>query len=459
MPMDAQLEVRRPGWALHAVLGWALAMGGCSGDRPAIVPAQRPLADAFLGMPSYSWQAPPPLLSQTGVFSDTVALTLAPALIPYEVNTPLWSDGARKRRWLSVPYGGERDGKAPAISFSPTGEWYFPGGTVLVKHFELPMDERDPARTRRLETRLLVRCDDVQVYGATYRWRDDQRDAELVSEGQDQDLAVTTRDGGTRTQRWHYPGRNECLTCHNRTAGGVLGVNTRQLNRAVPGGGRQLQAFNAMGLFDPAIAAEGFAQLPHLAPLEDERAAPEERVRSYLDANCSHCHRPGALPFVSYDARFETPLERQNLIEVRPVNDYGIDRVRYVKPNDPWRSMLLVRLEHTDTMKMPPLGRNVRDEQAIALMRRWIGSLDGLPALPPPTASVSAPGADGSLTLTIRDDDPQAELHYTVDRSLPDDDSPRYTAPLHFAAPATVRVKALRDGHASSIAVTVAVGH
>jgi hypothetical protein len=164
------------------------------------------------------------------------------------------------------------------------------------------------------------------------------------------------------------------------------------------------------------------------------------------------------MTFVSYDARFETPLERQNLIHVRPVNDYGIDRVRYIKPNDPWRSMLLVRLQREDTMKMPPLGRNVVDHAAIDLVREWITSMEGPRPLPPPQVQVRGDPARGPVTVTVQHSDHEAELHYTLDGSLPDDDSPRYREPLLLSAPATLRVKAIRDGFSSSIAVLTTIG-
>jgi uncharacterized repeat protein (TIGR03806 family) len=442
----------------------ALLSSGC-GDFARVEPpaAAPPPAQPFLGLPSTAYEAMPALLSQTGVFSDIAALTPTAGLLPYEVNAPLWTDGARKHRWLLVPHQvGKLDERGRSddsgtISFSRYGEWYFPSGTVAVKQFDLPVDERDPSIVRRLETRILIRGLDGQVYGASYRWRADQRDAELQSDARQEDIPMVAADGSSRSQHWSYPGRADCLTCHNRTAGGLLGVNTRQLNRPGHDGVNQLISWNTKGLFDPPVETAQVSDMPHLPAYDDQRVAVVDRVRSYLDANCSHCHQPGAMAFASYDARFETPLEQQNLIYARPVNDYGIDRVRYVKPNDPWRSMLLVRLQKTDSMKMPPLGRNVVDQRAVNLLHTWISSMEGPRALPPPQITLIGDPAQGPVEIRVQHSDSAAELHYTLDGTVPDDSSPRYTAPLHLTAPATLRIKAIRDGFASSVAVPTVI--
>ena len=103
-------------------------------------------------------------------------LTPASFLIPYTVNSPLWSDGAVKSRWITLPANS-------VIGFAANGEWTFPAGTVFVKHFELPVDDTNPQILRRLETRLLVRDTNGYVYGASYKWRADNSDADLVTAG------------------------------------------------------------------------------------------------------------------------------------------------------------------------------------------------------------------------------------------------------------------------------------
>jgi glucose/arabinose dehydrogenase/regulation of enolase protein 1 (concanavalin A-like superfamily)/mono/diheme cytochrome c family protein len=114
----------------------------------------------------------PATLSATGVFSDTENLIPGGKLIPYTLNHPFWSDAAVKTRWASVP-------NSTTVGFASTGEWTWPEGSVLVKHFELPIDDANPALRKRLETRLIVK-NATGVYGATYKWRADNKDADLI---------------------------------------------------------------------------------------------------------------------------------------------------------------------------------------------------------------------------------------------------------------------------------------
>src|SRR5262249_15303111 len=160
--------------------------------------------------------------SQTGLFATLSDLTPSPGVIPYDVCSPLWSDGATKRRWVVLP-GGER------IGYSPKSEWSFPRGTILVKHFELPDDPDRPEQTRWLETRLLV-VTGPGGFGATYKWRPDRSDADLLKDGLDEPIELAT-SGGSEKRIWSYPSRDDCLKCHTTNAGFVLGLKTRQLNR------------------------------------------------------------------------------------------------------------------------------------------------------------------------------------------------------------------------------------
>src|SRR5204863_8415440 len=113
---------------------------------------------------------------------------------------------ASNRRWMVLP--SERK-----ISFSPRGEWRFPPGTIFVKHFEMARDESEPQTKRRLETRFLVVNETGGVFGATYKWRADESDAELLQTNLIETITIKTTSG-ERTQNCYYPSRADCLTCH-----------------------------------------------------------------------------------------------------------------------------------------------------------------------------------------------------------------------------------------------------
>jgi uncharacterized repeat protein (TIGR03806 family) len=317
----------------------------------------------------------PRLLSQTGAFSQTAELQPADYLVPYGVNSPLWSDGAVKQRWVALP----RESK---IDFSVDGEWKFPEGTVFVKHFSLPVDDTDPKVLRRLETRLLIRDSSGGIYGASYKWRADNSDAELVNAGTNETITIKTATG-IRQQKWFYPGRQDCLTCHTAVSGGVLGVKTSQLNGdyRYPDGinDNQLRVWNHLNWFDQPIKESKIGRLPRLVSIVDTRATLKTRVRSYLDANCSQCHRPGGAE-AFFDARFATPLPQQNIINGPVGNQLGVSGARVVVPGNLNKSMLFHRVSLAGDNQMPPIAKNLVDANAVAVISQWIMSLPIRPA-------------------------------------------------------------------------------
>jgi uncharacterized repeat protein (TIGR03806 family) len=311
----------------------------------------------------------PPLLSRTGLFASLADLRPRRGLVPYTVNVTLWSDGAMKQRWM-VP------GRSP-IAFTPEGEWTFPAGTIFVKHFDLPIDERDPRVKRRLETRLLVVDGSGSGYGVTYKWRPDNRDADLLRDSRREDIAIKTA-AGTRKQTWYYPSPADCLTCHTAAAKFVLGVKTRQLNGpfAYPSTGvtdNQLRAWNHLGLFEPRLEEGQIAGFRKLRALDDATASLTDRARSYLDANCANCHRPGNIIRATFDARFDTPLSRQGLLDAPTVSySLNVPNPRVIACGDVRRSMMTQRMRRTDQNRMPPLASAVLDQAALDVLERWI---------------------------------------------------------------------------------------
>jgi uncharacterized repeat protein (TIGR03806 family) len=401
---------------------------------------------AYLNMPDSSKGRIPPLLSQTGAFSDVRTLTPSEGLIPYELVVPFWSDGAGKARWIAVPSG--------KIEFSRTGEWHFPKGTVFIKTFELPTDEGNPAIRRRLETRLLV-CDAAGgVYGVVYKWRADGSDAELLSDSLSEGIAITSRTGHNHEQTWYYPSRKDCLSCHNTFAGGVLGVKTRQLNRDLryPSGvtDNQLRAWNHLGLFIPRLTDADLAGAGSLAASADMSRSVEDRARSYLDANCSQCHRPGGT-VAYFDARYDTPLDRQQLINGPVLIDEGIDHPRVIAAHDIWRSIAYMRIDTVDELRMPPVARQTIDQKGVALLRQWIESLPGRDVLAPPAITPAGGTFIDPIEVSLQASDAGAEIHYTVDGSEPGPKDALYRTPIRLTSATVLRARAYKDGFTRSI--------
>lgn len=338
---------------------------------------------AYFNMPpsfdGSSFGTIPATLSQTGVFVDTPGMTPYGGLIPYAPIVPLWSDNALKTRYFAIPNGGAPLTAASQIGYAPTGQWSFPAGTVFVKTFELLTNESDTNSIRRLETRLLVRDEGGSVYGVTYKWRPDNSDADLLTTSSNEPIAIVT-PGGVVTQTWYYPSPSDCLQCHTPQANYVLGVNARQLNTTYtyPSGvsDNELRTINRLGLLNPAIDESAIPGIEQLYSLTNSSASYQMRARSYLDANCAQCHVPGGTG-PTFDARFDTPLTNQNMINVPAVKgDLGYADAMIIAPQDPLRSVIYDRMNTVDpSIAMPPLARNLIDSNAVAVMAAWINSL------------------------------------------------------------------------------------
>ena len=320
-------------------------------------------------MPSFDGAFPfPATLSATGAFTDVVNVVPAPGLIPYAPNSPLWSDNALKSRWVAVPNDGAPYDAGEQINFVPTGEWTFPSGTVFVKEFDLVVNELTQQK-KRLETRLLVRDSLGAVYGITYKWRDDNSDADLLPlEGLDEDIPIVQADGTTRIQTWTYPRRDGagCLYCHNPPASYVLGLKTHQLNGnfTYPSTGRtdnQLRTMNHLGMFTPALNEADIPNYLHSVYVGDTTYPIQTRMRSWLDSNCSQCHRPdGYGP--GYDASFYTPFDQQGIVNT------------YLKFRDFDNSMIYQRDDALDATAMPPLAKHLVHEEAMQVERQFMAS-------------------------------------------------------------------------------------
>jgi uncharacterized repeat protein (TIGR03806 family) len=298
----------------------------------------------------------PALLSETGCLSSQSPSQPASGLIPYEPAVSFWSDNAVKERWLAIPNG-------TAISVGADGDFTFPNGTVLMKHFRL--------NGALIETRLFMRHPDGEWAGYTYQWNAQRTDAMLVEGGK----TVTVG-----SQNWIYPSGNDCLRCHTAAAGFALGLETAQLNRdlSYASTGRtanQLRTLDSITVFTSPL---GDPSLQSAMPSPFDVAAPiGHRARAYLHTNCSGCHRPNGPTPSSMDLRYSTLLSSTNACEAIPqAGDLGIGAAaRIIAPGSAASSVLLTRMNRRDAGGMPPLASNIADTAGIRLLEDWIAGL------------------------------------------------------------------------------------
>lgn len=302
----------------------------------------------------------PRKLSQTGLFEKVKSHQIAAGVIPYDINAPFWSDGAHKERFIAMP-------PKTQITFDekPDQAWQFDDGAVTVKSFSLDMEEGNAATRKYIETRVVVKQENHWV-GYSYVWNDDQSDATLVAaRGLDKIFRIKEANGATRKQSWHYPSRNECMFCHSRAAGFVLGLNTGQMNRA-----DQLQKLSASGLFNKPLPAKAFPAYPD--PF-DPKADINERAKTYLQVNCAMCHVDdggGNSPMI---LGYRTPLAKAKLVGVEPTHEtLGLADAKLVNPGVPASSVLLRRITKRGEYQMPPTSTNRVDTAGAKLIEDWI---------------------------------------------------------------------------------------
>jgi len=367
----------------------------------------------------------PRTLSETKCFSDVPRRVPAPGLIPYDLNSPLWSDGAIKRRFIILPEGAN-------IAYREKYGWVFPVGAILVKEFLLEKEPGNPATLFPMETRFLVkRCESglckASWEGYSYQWNDAATEATLL-ENTNQTL-FKDWPISARLHRQSYPGRSECTQCHVNVAGGILGLQTAQMNRNFDYGGtvdNQLRALAHAGVFgsgssmdgglpqdsgasmdggamldsggsiDADVASDGRIQpdggvpppgdfpygsldaLPRFPTPSDPAHTLTERVRSYFHSNCSHCHRPdGRWPVI--DLQYDAPLINAKAPNTNICNE--------LTPGDPEISRLYIkdraRLGSLPPnffgLPMPPLASLLPDERQLPTLKAWIEEMKSCP--------------------------------------------------------------------------------
>jgi len=344
-------------------------------------PVTKPLADF------------PRKLSETGLFASTKDHRPAAGVIPYSVNSPLYSDNAEKERFIALPGLSQIEFETVLYPQGAPGArpgWRFPNGTVLVKTFSIDMERGNPNSRKRLETRILhfeqvggtEEYGDQVWYGYTYVWNDEQTDATLLEAG-GANRQLKIRDaaapGGVREQTWRFPSRAECSLCHTMSAKYALGVNTLQMNRDHDYGGvvaNQLETLDHLKVFTKPLPSP-VSKLESLVDYQDERQPVDLRARAYLHANCSHCHRKWGGGNAEFQLLATLPVGEMGISNVPPAHSkFELKDPRLLVPRDPGRSILLNRMRRIGLGRMPHVGSNVVDKAGAELIERWIRELN-----------------------------------------------------------------------------------
>ncbi|MDA1177924.1 MAG: PQQ-dependent sugar dehydrogenase, partial [Planctomycetota bacterium] len=312
----------------------------------------------------------PRKLSETGLFASTKNHEMQPGVIPYEVNAPGWVDGAIAERHVALPEGA-------TMGFNETRNFDLPDRSVILQTLSIPNQNGEPAY--RVETRMLLRERNEWV-GYSYLWNREQDDADLVGmAGAEIELPIADQASTDAKRPWHVPSRSECMSCHARQVGYVLGLSQPQLNRVCEyDDGKQenqLEVLKRAGIVGGDFPRP-LAEMPQLVNPYDPQHPLDARARSYLHTNCSVCHILTGGGNARMELEITTDANSLAIIDQHPQHDtLGVENARIVAPGEPERSILFQRISRRGRGQMPPLVTKAVDPDAVELIRQWIQAM------------------------------------------------------------------------------------
>lgn len=292
----------------------------------------------------------PKQLSEFGFFADPAAQRPAAGVTPYRLNTPLWSDGSEKLRFVYVPQG------AKALA-DGEGLLRYPVGAALIKTFKL--------EGRLIETRVLLHRAEGWV-ALPYQWNPEQTDAKLVLAG----ARLDARTPAGEAISYAIPNKNQCKECH-------------ALNGEVTPIGPKARNLPAQWLTDFAKAGkvDHSPKVARRIPLWEDRAKVPvaDAARGYLDVNCAHCHNPaGAASNSGLYLGWEITDRTMLGIGKRPVAaGRGSGGLEFgIVPGKPEQSILYHRMASLEGgVSMPEVGRASLDRDGLGIVHAWIRGL------------------------------------------------------------------------------------
>jgi uncharacterized repeat protein (TIGR03806 family) len=373
----------------HALPLLALLLAACQPDMPPV---------------AFHADGRPPKLSDWHVVEvHDGKLQLNQGVVPYDLNTPLFTDYAHKLRTIWMP-------KGVTAKYEPVDTFDFPVGTVISKTFYYPRagdgkftdvartddysrdfagQGLDLSRVHLVETRILVHRKDGWA-AIPYVWNDAQTDATLARTGAVLPLTLVAsgdKDGIPAREDFNYvvPDESQCASCHAQDwidrKVHPIGPKARHINKDylyADGAQNQLEHLIQLGYLSDAPALD---KIPRDANWADPKAPLDARARAYLDINCGHCHNPhGAANTTGLSLIYGTP-EDHHLGICKPPTAAGQgtgDHFFDIVPGKPDDSIIPFRLSSTEPgAMMPEIGRSTVHREGVALIKAWIAALPG----------------------------------------------------------------------------------
>lgn len=237
-----------------------LALGCTDADVKGSTPdSAQPLASADAGVPCEMPEAGLPSdVFCTGLYLSRDANKHDPSAQAYTPGVTLWSDGAVKQRYLSLPPNSQIDN-------TNMDDWKFPVGTKAWKEFRFD--------GKLVETRLFWKRDESHWESGTYIWSEDQRAATLN----------LSRKPVLLASGYEIPTAKDCGRCHHGGADKLLGLEAVAL--ALP---------TAKGLTLERLASTGSLTITPTSTtitLPEDATGKAGAALGYLHANCGMpCH-------------------------------------------------------------------------------------------------------------------------------------------------------------------------
>ena len=306
----------------------------------------------------------PRQLSATGLFSDVVEQVPNDGVYEFAIHEPMWQDGAEAKRFIGLP---KESGIHTEIAYQKNGSrritTAWPENSVLAKTIGIG---ETPVETQ------LLHFDGDAWNGYSYRWNEAATDAELVDAGGEEfDVPNKGWKGGTR---YRIPSRAECMRCHNMWNQFTPAFEPIQLAEFVK---FPRQAPREVGIGLKLANADFFHKSSSGQLHNSHKGGPLElRARSWLHANCAHCHRRHGGGSAPLEVNFERSLSESAMLWEMPTRgDFGLSDARVIIPGQPWRSVLNYRVSSVGNGHMPPLGPREVDEHGARLLWDWVAGL------------------------------------------------------------------------------------